>query len=247
MWNISASSAADSSRGSAKKLRENTSNARCRAASGKRSRVEEVRGADAVEPPVDVAARGRRAAAGRRAGSCGPGRASVKLGLRATKPQRVPRRGARARRAKLSRRPPPALRAGSRAARVSSRSAGSVRRSSRPQVVVLPEEGVETRGSSWRPSRRAERMGQPAAGRRGAARVRSTVTRTPRSASAVAAASPAMPPPTTATRGGRPAGPPARRPAACGPAAVPAARSAAPGTAGRPRRWPAGAGGGRCA
>ncbi len=37
MWNISSSSAADSSRGSAKKLRENTSNARWCAASGKRT------------------------------------------------------------------------------------------------------------------------------------------------------------------------------------------------------------------
>ncbi|GDY79241.1 hypothetical protein SAVCW2_71270 [Streptomyces avermitilis] len=36
MWNISAISAADSSLGSAKKLRENTSNARWCAASGKR-------------------------------------------------------------------------------------------------------------------------------------------------------------------------------------------------------------------
>ncbi|CAM5733214.1 hypothetical protein SFUMM280S_04819 [Streptomyces fumanus] len=36
MWNISAISAADSSRGSAKKLRENTSKARCRAAAGNR-------------------------------------------------------------------------------------------------------------------------------------------------------------------------------------------------------------------
>ncbi len=35
MWNIVANSAADSSAGSAKKLRENTSNARWRAASGK--------------------------------------------------------------------------------------------------------------------------------------------------------------------------------------------------------------------
>jgi hypothetical protein len=35
MWNMVTSSAADSSAGSAKKLRENTSNARCRAAGGK--------------------------------------------------------------------------------------------------------------------------------------------------------------------------------------------------------------------
>ena len=38
MWNIAASSAADSRAGSAKKLRENTSNARCRAAAGKLTR-----------------------------------------------------------------------------------------------------------------------------------------------------------------------------------------------------------------
>ena len=37
MWNISASSAAESSDGSTKKLRENTSNARCRARSGNRT------------------------------------------------------------------------------------------------------------------------------------------------------------------------------------------------------------------
>ena len=34
MWNIAASSAADSCEGSEKKLRENTSKARCRAAAG---------------------------------------------------------------------------------------------------------------------------------------------------------------------------------------------------------------------
>ena len=35
MWNMAASSAADISSGAAKKLRENTSKARCRAATGK--------------------------------------------------------------------------------------------------------------------------------------------------------------------------------------------------------------------
>ncbi len=85
MWNISAISAADSSRGSAKKLRENTSKARCRAVAGK-PRVSRKSWAltssrRAWTPRVLTSSRGR-AAAGRRASRS----RSPKLGLSATKP-----------------------------------------------------------------------------------------------------------------------------------------------------------------
>ena len=65
MWNMVASSAADRSAGSAKKLRENTSNARCRAASGKLMSRRKRVGVEVVEPLVDVGHRHRGQRRGR--------------------------------------------------------------------------------------------------------------------------------------------------------------------------------------
>ena len=94
MWNMVANSAADSFEGSAKKLRENTSNARCLAASGKSDALQERRGVEVVEALVDPGHRHR----GQRRGRAGvdlqevaepEGRAARGEG------HRVPRRGAR--------------------------------------------------------------------------------------------------------------------------------------------------------
>ncbi len=104
MWNISISSAADSSRGSAKKLRENTSNARWCAASGKRM---------LRRKPAALTRSNRAYTSGTRTSSSGSAaRASSarrsrqpKAGLRATKPSAL-NGGVRGTRAKLSVRPP---------------------------------------------------------------------------------------------------------------------------------------------
>ena len=103
MWNISASSAADISRGSAKKLRENTSNARCRAASGKRIAFEEVRRADVVEPLVDLG-HAHVEQRQRRAGSMRARSRQPNVGLSATNPSAL-HGGVRGTRRKLSRSP----------------------------------------------------------------------------------------------------------------------------------------------
>ena len=105
MWNITTSSAADNSPGSAKKLRENTSNARWRAAAGKRSRSRNVRGALAVVArrtfrEADVEQRQRR-----RGRPPARGRARLNVGLSATNAATL-NGGVRGTRAKLSRRPP---------------------------------------------------------------------------------------------------------------------------------------------
>lgn len=104
MWNISSSSAADSRRGSAKKLRENTSKARWCAASGKRTLS---RNAVAVTPSKRSYTWGTRTSRSGRAarGSIAARSRHPKVGLRATNPIAL-RGGVRGTRAKPSVRPP---------------------------------------------------------------------------------------------------------------------------------------------
>ncbi len=105
MWNIRTSSAADSSRGSAKKLREKTSKARWWAASGKRMRA---RKSWALTPSSRSWTSGTRTSSSGRAarGSIRARSRTPKVGLSATKPRALSG-GVRGTRAKLSWSPEP--------------------------------------------------------------------------------------------------------------------------------------------
>ena len=157
MWNIATSSAPENSRGSAKKLRANTSRARWRASSGKRSRSS----TSAALMPVERGEGGREVDVEQpERGVDVDGGQALEVEARAAghEGREVPRRGARdvRRTSRARRRRAPA---GSRRAGRSRSRVGSVRRSTRAQVVVLPEERVEARGSSRRARRRPARTG----------------------------------------------------------------------------------------
>ena len=140
MWNMVASSAADSAPGSAKKLRENTSNARCRAASGKLMSRRKLSASRWSRRSIDVGHRDR----GQRCGGTGIEADQVTQPERRAaqrERERVQRRGLR----QAAERVAPALPVDQWVVldRGEHRQVGIDAAQQVPQVVVLAEERVE--------------------------------------------------------------------------------------------------------